>query len=191
MNDRHRDSYIATKSFSLLYNDLARWLFITLVFMGMLSTGWFGIPLVPRYLSLNQIDIEASLFTLFSALGTIWGVMAYQEFTRTENLVKAARDLARKLDPMIGDYEYHSHNPETKEYEKGYVPLGPIDFWDKETHAPSWLDKGKYWHILLGLQLRDVYDERYDFSEHQRFNFLLFISVRPWKSNPYRERHWA
>ncbi|MFY9794204.1 MAG: hypothetical protein WAK17_29700 [Candidatus Nitrosopolaris sp.] len=152
MNDRHRDSYITAKSFSLLYNDLARWLFITLIFTGMLSTGWFGIPLVPRYLSLNQIDIEASLFTLFSALGTIWGVMAYQEFTRTGNLVKAARDLARKLDPMIGDYEYHSHNPETKEYEKGYVPLGPIDFWDKETRAPSWLDKGKYWHILLGLQ---------------------------------------
>src|SRR5436309_2923 len=81
---------------------------------------------------------------------SIWGIMAYQEFTRTGNLVKAARDLARKLDPMIGDYEYHSFNPETKEYEKGYVPLGPIDFWDKETHAPSWLDKGKYWHILLG-----------------------------------------
>jgi hypothetical protein len=152
MNDRHRDSYIVAKSFSLLYNDLARWLFITLVFTGMLSTGWFGIPLVPLYLSLKQIDIEASLFTLFSALGTIWGVMAYREFTRTGNLVKAARDLARKLDPMIGDYEYHSHNPETREYEKGYVPLGPIDFWDKETRAPSWLDKGKYWHILLGLQ---------------------------------------
>jgi hypothetical protein len=152
MNDRHRDSYIVAKSFSLLYNDLARWLFITLVFTGMLSTGWFGIPLVPLYLSLKQIDLEASIFTLFSALGTIWGVMAYREFTRTGNLVKAARDLARKLDPMIGDYEYHSHNPETREYEKGYVPLGPIDFWDKETRAPSWLDKGKYWHILLGLQ---------------------------------------
>ena len=152
MNDRHRDSYVMAKSFSLLYNDLARWLFITLVFTGMLSTGWFGIPLVPLYLSLKQIDIEASLFTLFSALGSIWGVMAYREFTRTGNLVKAARDLARRLDPMIGDYEYHSHNPETREYEKGYVPLGPIDFWDKETRAPSWLDKGKYWHILLGLQ---------------------------------------
>ena len=152
MNDRHRDSYVMAKSFSLLYNDLARWLFITLVFTGMLSTGWFGIPLVPLYLSLKQIDIEASLFTLFSALGSIWGVMAYREFTRTGNLVKAARDLARRLDPMIGDYEYHSHNPETREYEKGYVPLGPIDFWDKETPAPSWLDKGKYWHILLGLQ---------------------------------------
>jgi hypothetical protein len=152
MNDRHRDSHVMAKSFSLLYNDLARWLFITLVFTGMLSTGWFGIPLVPIYLSLKQIDIEASLFTLFSALGTIWGVMAYREFTRTGNLVKAARDLARRLDPMIGDYEYHSHNPETMEYEKGYVPLGPIDFWDKETRTPSWLDKGKYWHILLGLQ---------------------------------------
>lgn len=150
MNDRH-----VGKSFSLLYNDLARWLFITLVFTGMLSTGWFGIPLVPLYLSLKQIDVEASLFTLFSALGTIWGVMAYREFTRTGNLVKAARKLARRLDPMIGDYEYHSHNPETRESEKGYVPLGPIDFWDKETRAPSWLDKGKYWHILLGLQAPD------------------------------------
>ena len=153
MNDRHRDSYIAANSFSLLYNDLARWLSITLVFTGMLSTGWFGIPLVPRYLALNHVDIEASLFTLFSALGSIWGVMAYQEFSRTGDLVKAARDLARKLDPMIGDYEYHSYNPETKEYENGYVPLGPIDFWDKETQAPNWLDKGKYWHILLGLQI--------------------------------------
>jgi len=151
MND-HRDSYTSAKSFSLHYNDLARWLSITLVFVGMLSTGWFGIPLVPRYLAVNQIEIVASLFTLFSALGSIWGIMAYQEFTRTGNLVKAARDLARKLDPMIGDYEYNSFNPETKEYEKGYVPLGPIDFWDKETQAPSWLDKGKYWHILLGLQ---------------------------------------
>ena len=54
---------------------------------------------------------------------------------------------------MIGDHEYQSYNPETKEYENGYVPLGPIDFWDKETQAPSWLDKGKYWHILLGLQV--------------------------------------
>jgi tRNA G46 methylase TrmB len=153
MNDHHRDSCIAANSFSLLYNDLARWLSITLVFTGMLSTGWFGIPLVPRYLALNQVDIEASLFTLFSALGSIWGVMAYQEFSRTGDLVKVSRDLARKLDPVVGDYEYHSYNPETKEYENGYVPLGPIDFWDKATQAPSWLDKGKYWHILLGLQV--------------------------------------
>ena len=45
-----------------------------------------------------------------------------------------------------------SYNPETKEYENGYAPLGPVDFWDKETQVPGWLDKGKYWHILLGFQ---------------------------------------
>ena len=141
-----------TKSFSLFYNDLARWLFITLAFTGILSTGWFGIPLVPSYFLHNEIDILSSLFTLFSALGTIWGVMAYREFTFSANLINEARDLARKLDPMIGDYQYRSYNPETKDYEKGYVPMGPIDFWDRETQVPDWLDKGKYWHILLGLQ---------------------------------------
>ena len=140
------------KSFSLFYNDLARWLFITLAFTGILSTGWFGIPLVPSYFLHNEIDILSSLFTLFSALGTIWGVMAYREFTFSANLINDARDLARKLDPMIGNYQYRSYNPETKDYEKGYVPMGPIDFWDRETQVPDWLDKGKYWHILLGLQ---------------------------------------
>jgi tRNA G46 methylase TrmB len=140
------------KSFSLYYNDLARWLFIILTFTGLLSTGWFGIPLVPKYFLYNKIDIIAGLFTLFSALGTIWGVMAYREFSRAADIINSARDLARKLDPMICDYEYRSYNPETKEYENGYVPLGPIDFWDKETQVPNWLDKGKYWNILLGLQ---------------------------------------
>jgi tRNA G46 methylase TrmB len=127
-------------------------LFITLVFTGILSTGWFGIPLVPRYFSSSPFDVEASLFTLFSALGTIWGVMAYQEFTRIANLVSEARDLAKRLDPIIGDYEYDSYNPETKELDRGYIPLGTMHFWDEETKVPSWLDKGKYWHILLGLQ---------------------------------------
>lgn len=141
-----------SKSFSLFYNDLARWLFITLAFTGILSTGWFGIPLVPSYFLRNEIDILSSIFTLFSALGTIWGVMAYREFTLSAKLINNARDLARKLDPMIGDYQYRSYNPETKDYEIGYVPMGPIDFWDRETQVPDWLDKGRYWHILLGLQ---------------------------------------
>lgn len=141
-----------TKSFSLFYNDLSRWLFITLAFTGILSTGWFGIPLAPRYFLYNEIDILSGLFALFSALGTIWGVMAYREFTISGILVREAREMARKLDPMIGDYQYRSYNPETKDYEKGYVPMGPIDFWDRETQVPDWLDKGKYWLILLGLQ---------------------------------------
>jgi tRNA G46 methylase TrmB len=63
-----------------------------------------------------------------------------------------ARDAARRLDTMMGEYEYRSYNPVTKDYESGFVPSGPIDFWDKEMQVPAWMDKGKYWHILLSLQ---------------------------------------
>ena len=144
-----------SKSFSLYYNDLARWLFITLAFAGMLSAGWFGIPLAPRYLAYDQIDILGELFTLFSALGAIWGVMAYREFSKSVDIINSTRDAARLIDSTIGEYEYRSYNPKTREYEHGYVPLGPIDFWDKETHCPFWLDKGKYWNIFLGLQVKN------------------------------------
>lgn len=174
------------KSFSLYYNDLARWLFITLTFTGLLSTGWFGIPLAPRYFLYNEIDIIAGLFSLFSALGTIWGVMAYREFSRSVDIIKATRDLARKLDPMIGDYEYRSYNPETREYENGYVPLGPIDFWDKETQVPNWLDKGKYWNILLGLQtgnkeimLQVVRDRELPFTSGRQNVAVTFKELLP------------
>jgi hypothetical protein len=138
--------------FSLRYHNIARYLFIILAFAGLLSTGWFGIPLVPQYLISGQANILASIFTLFSALGTIWGVMAYREFTKSIQLVMDARDAARRLDPMIGEYEYRSYSPVTKDYESGFVPSGPIDFWDKEMQVPAWMDKGKYWHILLSLQ---------------------------------------
>jgi Putative methyltransferase len=138
--------------FSLQYHNLARYLFITLAFAGLLSTGWFGIPLIPQYLISFEVDILAGIFTLFSSLGTIWGVMAYREFTKSMEIVIEARMAARKLDPMIGEYEYKSYNPITKEYETGFVPSGPVDFWDKETQVPVWMDKGKYWHILLSLK---------------------------------------
>ena len=134
------------------YHDLARYLFITLAFAGLLSTGWFGIPLIPQYLISNEVDILAGIFTLFSSLGTIWGVMGYREFTKSLETVIEARMAARKLDPMIGEYEYKSYNPITKEYESGFVPSGPVDFWDKETQVPAWMDKGKYWHIFLSLK---------------------------------------
>jgi Putative methyltransferase len=134
------------------YHNLARYLFITLAFAGLLSTGWFGIPLIPQYLISNEVDILAGIFTLFSSLGTIWGVMGYREFTKSMEIVIEARMAARKLDPMVGEYEYKSYNPITKEYETGFVPSGPVDFWDKETQVPAWMDKGKYWHILLSLK---------------------------------------
>ena len=67
--------------------------------------------------------------------------MAYRELTRSAERVLSANYKAKQLDPQIGDYQYRSYNPETKQYETGYLPLGPIDFLDKETKAPSWLDK--------------------------------------------------
>lgn len=139
--------------FSLHYHDVARWLFITLLFAGLLSTGWFGIPLVPTYfVDPESIEPINELFVLFSGLGTIWGIMAYREFSKSSSAVIEARLEARRLDPTIGEYEYKSFNPVTKQYENGFVPVGPADFWDKETKVPAWLDKGKYWHIMLTLQ---------------------------------------
>lgn len=172
------------RPFSLYYNDLARWLFITLTFSGLLATGWFGIPLTPTYFTTNQVDIVAAILTLMSALGTIWGAMGYRELTRSAERVLSANYKAKQLDPQIGDYQYRSFNPETKQYETGYLPLGPIDFWDKETKAPSWLDKGKYWHILLGLQSKNrdiiiqvVRDSELPFSSGRR-NVAVTIKER-------------
>lgn len=137
--------------FSLHYHDIARWLFVLLLFSGLLSTGWFGIPLIPNYF-IGDVDVVSGIFALFSALGTIWGIMAYREFTKSSGAVIDARLAARRLDPAIGDYEYKSYNPLTREYDDGFVPSGPVDFWDKETTVPAWMDKGKYWNILLLLQ---------------------------------------
>jgi hypothetical protein len=148
---------------------------MTLAFTGILSTGWFGIPLIPKYFLYGKINLVSSIFALFSGLGSIWGVMAYIQFTRSLNIITDARSLTKKLDPFIGDYQYHSYNPETKEYEKGFIPLGPIDFWDRETQVPVWLDKGKYWRILLGFQstnkdilLQVVRDEDLPFMRGKR-----------------------
>ena len=148
---------------------------MTLALTGILSTGWFGIPLIPKYFLYGKINLVSSIFALFSGLGSIWGVMAYIQFTRSLNIIIDARSLSKKLDPLIGDYQYHSYNPETKEYEKGFIPLGPIDFWDRETQVPVWLDKGKYWRILLGFQstnkdilLQVVCDEDLPFTRGKR-----------------------
>jgi tRNA G46 methylase TrmB len=151
----HNSSGNYKKSFSLYYYDLVRSLFVTLTLTGILSTGWFGIPLAPRYFTDTPIDNLDIIFTILSALGSIWGIMAYREFTRTRDNVLLARDLCKKIDPNIGDHNYSTFNHKTKKYEQGYVPLGPTDFWDRETIVPDWLDKGKYWHILLRLQIKE------------------------------------
>jgi hypothetical protein len=121
--------------------------------------------------------------------------MAYREFTTSDRLINDARDLAKKLDPMVGEYQYRSYNPETKDYEKGYIPMGPIDFWDKETQVPDWLDKGKYWHILLGLQvpnkeiiLQVVQDGDLPFLEDPRI--VAVTSKELPASPPMTSRRW-
>lgn len=148
-NEHHK------KSFSLYYYDLVRSLFVTLSFTGILSTGWFGIPLAPHYFTDTPIDDLDVIFTILSALGSIWGIMAYREFTRTRDNVLLARSLCKKIDPNIGNHKYSTFNHKTKKSEQGYVPIGPTDFWDRQTIVPDWLDKGKYWHILLRLHLKD------------------------------------
>ena len=44
---------------------------------------------------------------------------------------------------MIGEYDYKTFNPETKQWEEGYTHYGIIDFWDSENEVPQWIDKGK------------------------------------------------
>ena len=168
---------------------------MTLAFAGLISTGWFGIPLIPQYLVHNEVNIMAGIFTLFSFLGTIWGVMAYQEFTKSVETVMEARMAARKLDPMIGEYEYRSYNPATKDYESGFVPSSPIDFWDKETKVPAWMDKGKYWHILLSLKagnreinLKVVKDGELPFQRSQR---NVAVTTRKVASDEKKSRRYV
>ncbi|HKQ21818.1 MAG TPA: HD domain-containing protein, partial [Nitrososphaeraceae archaeon] len=141
------------KSFSLFYNDIARWFFLFLFFAGMFSSYVFGILLALNYALHEKFDLFYFIFTILSGLGTIWGIMAHREFTRSSDRVNNTRTLACQINPRIGKYEYKSYNPETHEFEDGYIPFGPIDFWDPGTYAPEWADKGKYWHVLLGLQV--------------------------------------
>ena len=141
------------KSFSLFYNDIARWFFLFLFFAGLFSCYVFGIQLALNYAIHNKFDLVYLSFTILSGLGTIWGLMAHREFTKSLDRVNNTRILACQINPRIGKYEYKSYNPETHEFEEGYIPFGPIDFWDPATYAPEWVDKGKYWHVLLGLQV--------------------------------------
>ena len=146
-------NYSDKKSFSLFYNDVARWFFLFLFFGAMFSSYLFGIQLALKYAVDDKFDFAYFLLTLFSGLGSVWGIMAHREFTKSSDKVNSTRALAYRINPQIGKYEYKSYNPETHEFEDGYIPFGPIDFWDPATYAPDWVDKGKYWHVLLGLQV--------------------------------------
>ncbi len=97
-------------------------------------------------------DWSNVLFTITSALGCIWGLMAQSQFDLTTKLIKNTWHLCRKVDPFIGEYDYKTLNPETNHLEDGYAYHSLVDFWDRENEVPHWLDKGKYWKILLELR---------------------------------------
>lgn len=143
------------RSFSLKYNKIAKLIFFVLFVSGLLSSIFYSVDIVFRVLQGYEPNLYSDLFVTLSALGTVWGLMAYYEFSNSSKRVLESCNLARQLDPLIGKYQYKTYNPELRDFEDGYAPLGPIDFWDKETYAPTWLDKAKYWHILLGLQAAD------------------------------------
>lgn len=122
----------------------------------MITTGVFAIPLVSDFFSDKELDWNRDwtnvLFTITSALGCIWGLMAHSQFDITTKLIRNTGHLCRKLDPFIGEYDYKTFNPETNQLEDGYAYHSFVDFWDRENDVPHWLDKGKYWKILLELR---------------------------------------
>ena len=143
-------------TFNLSYYDYASTFFISLSFASMIATGIFAIPLVSDLFSGKELDWNRDwtnvLFTTTSALGFIWGLMAHSQFDTTTKMIRNTWHLCRKLDPFIGEYDYKTFNPETNNLEDGYAYHSLVDFWDRENEVPSWLDKGKYWKILLELR---------------------------------------
>ncbi|WP_144732976.1 HD domain-containing protein [Candidatus Nitrosocosmicus arcticus] len=143
-------------TFNSSYYDYASCFFITLSFASMITTGIFAIPLVSDFFSGKELDWNRDwtnlLFTITSALGCIWGLMAHSQFDITTKLIRNTWHLCRKLDPFIGEYDYKTFDPETNQLEDGYAYHSFVDFWDRENDVPHWLDKGKYWKILLELR---------------------------------------
>ncbi|WP_458745530.1 HD domain-containing protein [Candidatus Nitrosocosmicus sp. T] len=143
-------------TFNLAYYDYASCFFITLSFASMITTGIFAIPLVSDFFLDKEFDWNRDwtnvLFTITSALGCIWGLMAHSQFDINTKVIRNTWHLCRKLDPFIGEYDYATLNPETNHLEDGYAYHSLVDFWDRENEVPHWLDKGKYWKILLELR---------------------------------------
>ncbi|MER5175613.1 MAG: hypothetical protein ABJB73_07535 [Candidatus Nitrosocosmicus sp.] len=153
--DRDKEIFVKKDpkwTISLLHHDHAKGFFIAVSFISMITTGFFGIPLISNFFLNKNIDSIHWIYTIFSLIGCIWGFMAYNQFDKFTKLVKNTWSLAHKLDPMIGEYDYKTFNPETKKWEEGYIHYGIVDFWGSENEVPQWIDKAKYWKIFIELQ---------------------------------------
>jgi tRNA G46 methylase TrmB len=155
------DSTIKSKkwTFNLSHYDYAGYFFIALAFASMISTGIFAIPLLLDLFMNEKFDWNKDwsnlVFSITSALGCIWGLMAQTQFDFSNKLIRDTWYTSRKLDPLIGEYDYETVNPETNQSEEGYVYYRLVDFWDRQNEVPHWLDKGKYWKLFLELQKID------------------------------------
>lgn len=159
--DVEGDSTIKSKKwiFNLSHYDYAGYFFIALSFVSMISTGIFAIPLLSDLFMNEKFDWNKDwsnlLFSITSALGCIWGLMAHTQFDFSTKLIRDTWHTSRKLDPLIGEYDYETLNPETNQSQEGYEYYRLVDFWDRENEVPHWLDKGKYWKLFLELQKID------------------------------------
>lgn len=144
------------RTFNLSHYDYAGYFFLALSFTSMISTGIFAIPLFLDLFLNEKVDWTKDwtnlLFSITSALGCIWGLMAHTQFDFSTKLIRNTWHTCRRLDPLIGEYDYKTLNPETNQLEEGYAYNHLVDFWDRENEVPYWLDKGKYWKMLLELQ---------------------------------------
>ena len=118
--------------------------------------------------------------------------MAYNQFDKFTKLVKNTWSSSHKLDPMIGEYDYKTFNPETKQWEEGYIHYGIVDFWDSENEVPLWIDKAKYWKIFIELQrinkntiLQITKDKNLPFNEGKN---NLAVTVKENNSETYIKR---
>lgn len=161
----------------------------------MLLVGVLGIPLLPKFFISNEVNYVSLILTFYFCLVSIWALMAYREFTHSNEKILAAQKIAKKLHPMIGDYSYKSYNPDIRKFESGFIHLNPLDFWDTENIVPSWLDKGKFWYILLGLQnsgkeviLQILDDKCLSFYDKKNIAFIKRELTTNFKSKHYRYR---
>lgn len=181
------DSTIKSRkwTFNLSHYDYAAYFFISLSFVSMISTGIFAIPLFSDLFMNEKFDWNKNwsnlLFSITSALGCIWGLMAQTQFDSSTKLIRDTWYTSRKLDPLIGEYDYETLNPETNKSQEGYEYNRLVDFWDRENEVPHWLDKGKYWKLFLELQkinknvkLQVVKDNNLPFN-HGKGNVTVII----------------
>ena len=88
------DSTIKPKkwTFNLSHYDYAAYFFIALSFASMISTGIFAIPLLSDLFLNEKFDWNKDwtnlLFSITSALGCVWGLMAHTQFDYGTKLIK-------------------------------------------------------------------------------------------------------